>query len=191
MKREHKSLSKGVLGKTQLWYKLFKLFSDENYHTHEPDLAERNSHPTCWSIRLARHSLDIHLWLHLRAIWSSVSLACLPYWDEVNCTKTRKERWGKVTSIHLPQEKKIIKLIFASINRKDESTLLKCSGYRSVPPCISNGGHRYVTGTTLSKFSSMQWLSCRALSPQVSSLIQHLENTPSAISNCKASAWDH
>lgn len=111
-------------------------------------------------------------------------------WDAIK-QMARKERWEKVTSIHLPQEKKIIKLIFASINRKDESTLLKCSGYRSVPPCISNGGHRYVTGTTLSKFSSMQWLSCRALSPQVSSLIQHLENTPSAISNCEASAWDH
>jgi len=135
-------------------------------------------------------SRDIHLRLILRAIWSSSPSACLPYGDEANCMKTTKGRWKKVPSIHLSQEKEI-KLIFASINRKDESTLWKCSGYRSVPPCISNRGHRLVTGTTLSKFSSMRWLSYRALSLRVSSLIRHLENTPSAISNCEASAWDH
>lgn len=70
----------------------------------------------------------------------------------MNCLKTTEAGWKKTAFIHLLQEKNIyIKLIFASIKRKDESTLLKHLGCGSIPPCISAGGGSSVTGTTLRK----------------------------------------
>lgn len=74
--------------------------------------------------------------------------------------KTTKARWKEGASIHLSQKKKKhktrqLKLIFASINRKDESVLLKHWGRRSVPPCISNRGHRSAAGIPLRSCSSV------------------------------------
>lgn len=158
------------------------------------NLPERNFHPTCQWEKCKNHlrSLDMHLWLIIKTIRSSSPLICFQWrWGKPHeDNKSKMER----SCIHSPITEKnpntTFKLIFASINRKDESTLLKDWGHRSVPPCISNRGHRWVTGIPLRSFSSMLRLNNRAISLSVSNLICHFENTPSAISNSDAPARD-
>lgn len=96
-----------------------------------------------------------------------------------------KARWKELAPIQLSLKAPQLELIFAPINRKDKPIFLEMPGSEECSP-IYQSQRSYWHPCRITALCCA-WLPDRAISPSVSSLIYHLENTPSAISSSNVS----